>query len=95
MGSSGGGRQRSKGQRELEERRKGCQGAQTEEERVGLGEFSALPSPTARGLTTAPERPGRGAKGIKTGLWSALLAIPQCLELPKWPKANTLTCLPF
>ena len=39
-------------------------------------------------------RGGVVVEGKKTGLRAAPPAIPQCLELPKWPQANTPTCLP-
>lgn len=68
-------------------------------DRRGLVEYS-FPQ-TKTGLPRTPHKEkgaekGQGSVGggIKIGFKEASPAIPSCLELPKWPKANTPTSLP-
>lgn len=51
---------------------------------------------TKTGLPRTPHKEKGVEKGgsIKIGFKEASPAIPSCLEFPKWPKANTPTCLP-
>lgn len=53
------------------------------------------PSPKDRPAEDSPQKKGVEKGGsIKIGFKEASPAIPSCLEFPKWPKANTPTCLP-
>lgn len=55
-----------------------------------------LPPNKNRPAEDSPQREGsgEGGGGIKIGFKEASPAIPSCLELPKWPKANTSSSLP-